>query len=377
MNNPAAVRLGSLKFIRILIYWHYRMKALRTKILILLSMLMTSLLLNAQEDTFNTSAEALPELFRKDIPLKIRLRYSNKSLKRDTNDSTYLQSMIWFSEGDTWDSLPADLRARGNFRRKTCYFAPLKIRIKRSKSVSTPFQGSEKLKMVLPCQLDRNTGDYVLREYLAYKIFERVAPFHFKTRLAEVTLIEDKGRREVTHEFYGFLIEDMDHLCKRYEGQEVKRLIHPLQQDDLASAQNDLFEFMIANTDFSTTQQHNQKLLFVKKRIIPLPYDFDMSGLVNAPYAAVTNIQNLEGSITQVTDRIYKGYERDTALLQRVRLDFLQKRPEILSELEAIESFFQDPLQYREAYEFLESFFGIVEDDKKFERQVLNRLRTR
>jgi hypothetical protein len=353
------------------------MKAHWAKILILFSYLMTSLMLYAQEDTSNTSAEALPELFRKDFPLNIRLRYSNKFLKRDTNDSTYLQSVIWFSEGDTWDSLPADLRARGNFRRKTCYFAPLKIRIKRSKSTSTPFQGSEKLKMVLPCQLDRYTGDYVLREYLAYKIFERVAPFHFKTRLAEVTLIEDKGRREVTHEFFGFFIEDMDYLSKRYEGHEVKRLIHPLQQDDLASAQNDLFEFMIANTDFSTTQQHNQKLLFVKKRIIPLPYDFDMSGLVNAPYAAVTNIQNLEGSITQVTDRIYKGYERDTALLQRVRLDFLQKRPEILSELEAIESFFQDPLQYREAYEFLESFFGIIEDDKKFERQVLNRLRTR
>ncbi len=353
------------------------MKAFRAIILILFSLLMTSLFSYGQEDTSNTPVEALPELFRKDSPLNIRLRYSNRSLKRDTNDSTYLQSMIWFSEGDTWDSLPADLRARGNFRRKTCYFAPLKIRIKRSKSASTPFQGSEKLKMVLPCQLDRNTGDYVLREYLAYKIFERVAPFHFKTRLAEVTLIEDKGRREVTHEFYGFFIEDMDHLCKRYEGQEVKRLIHPLQQDDLASAQNDLFEFMIANTDFSTTQQHNQKLLFVKKRIIPLPYDFDMSGLVNAPYAAVTNIQNLEGSITQVTDRIYKGYERDTALLQRVRRDFLQKRPEILSELEANETFFQDPLQYREAYEFLESFFGIVEDDKKFERQVLNRLRTR
>ncbi len=362
---------------RILRYPDGLMKKTRNLISILAGIFTMVSLLNAQDVVDDPSPEELPFLFREDTPLPIQLRYSNKSLKRETNDSTYLESMIWFSDGDLWDSVAVNLRARGNFRRKTCYFAPLKLKFKKSKSALTPFRGSEKLKMVLPCQLDRNTGDYVLREYLAYKLYESVSPFHFKTRLAEIKLLEDKGRREVDHEFFGFFIEDMDGLCERYGGQEIKRLIHPLQQDDLASAQNDLFEFMIANTDYSTEQQHNQNLLFVDKRIIPVPYDFDMSGLVNAPYAAVTNIQNLSGSISQVTDRIYKGYEREEALLQDVRRDFLSKRPEMLAELEQLEGYFQDPLQYREAYAFLESFFVILEDDKKFERQVLNRLRTR
>ncbi|GGD50831.1 hypothetical protein [Muriicola marianensis] len=335
------------------------------------------LVLSAQEASKDYPGQELPELFRSESPLQLRLRYSNKSLKQDTNDSTYLESMIWSSRGGGWDSLPVSLRARGNFRRKTCYFAPLKLKFRKSKTRSTLFEGSEKLKMVLPCQLDRNTGDYVLKEYLAYKLYETVAPYHFKTRLAEVSLFEERGRREVTHEFFGFLIEDMDFLCERYGGQELKRLVHPLQHDDEASVFNAFFEFMIANTDYSTKQQHNQKLLFTEKRIIPVPYDFDMSGLVNAPYAAVTNIQNLSGSITQVTDRIYKGYERDTEILEGVRRVFLNKRSELLAELDEIEPYFQDMRQFREAQKFLQAFFEILEDDKKFERQILDRLRTR
>lgn len=331
----------------------------------------------AQVAIGDSSLSSLPELFREERPLSVRFRYSNKKIKRETNDSTYLESVIWYREGEQWDSLPVNIRARGNFRRETCYFAPLKLKFKKSRSQSSPFRGSERLKMVLPCQLHRNTGDYVLREYLAYKLYECVAPFHFKTRLAEISLFDDRGRREVEFNFYGFFIEDMELLCHRYQGQEIKRRIHPMQQDDLASAQNEFFEYMIANTDYSTKQLHNQKLLFAQNRIIPLPYDFDMSGLVNAPYAEVTNIQNLQGNITHVTDRIYKGYERDLTILEHVREDFLSKKSDLLEEAESLKPLFQDQLQYRNAYDFLLTFFTVLEDDKKFEREILNRLRTR
>ncbi len=321
--------------------------------------------------------DSLPLLFRNNSPLSLQLRYSNKEVKRKTNDSVYLQSRIWHRIGEQWDSLPVRIRARGNFRRKTCYFAPLKLKFKRSSTKTTIFAGSEELKMVLPCLLERYSGDYVLKEYLAYQLYEVISPYHFKTRLAEVSFFDDRGRREVDHHFYGFLIEDIDHLCKRYRGQEVKRRVHPLQQDGLASVRNAFFEYMIANTDFSTKQLHNQKLLFAEKRIIPVPYDFDMSGLVNAPYAAVTNIQNLSGSISQVTDRIYKGYERERSHLDQVRGEFIQKKPELLKKLTDLQELFEDTAQYREAHDFLLSFFEIIEDDKKFEREIANRLRSR
>jgi hypothetical protein len=332
----------------------------------------------AQEIDKTAIEKGVQPLFGSEVPLLLQLRYSNKDMKRDTNDSTYLQSMVWFKEANTsWDSLPVDLRARGNFRRENCYFAPLKLKFRKGNTKGSLFQGSEKIKMVLPCLLDRNSGDYVLKEYLAYKLYEYVGDYHFKTRLTRIELFEERGKRKVEHNLLGFMIEDMDQVAERYGGKEVKRIIHPLQHDAIASLQNAFFEYMIANTDYSTKQQHNQKILFAEKRIIPVPYDFDMCGLVNAPYAAVTNIQNLSGSITQVTDRIYKGYEREEAQLFEVRKLFLDKKEEMLQEVAALKDLFQDPTQYRQADAFINTFFDILEDDKKFSRNILGRQRTR
>lgn len=331
-----------------------------------------------QDTAVSTGNKPVRPLFRSEAPLLLQLRYSNKAMKKDTNDSTYLQSMVWFKEADTsWDSLPVNLRARGNFRRANCYFAPIKLKFKKKHTEDGLFQGTEKIKMVLPCLLDRNSGDYVLKEYLAYKLYEQIGSYHFKTRLTHIELFEERGRRKVEHNLIGFMIEDMDHVAERYDGKEIKREIHPLQHDAIASLQNSFFEYMIANTDYSTKLQHNQKILFTEKRIIPVPYDFDMCGLVNAPYAAVTNIQNLSRSITQVTDRIYKGYEREEEQLYEVRDVFLEKKDEMLEEVVALKELFRDPNQYRRAHAFIIDFFEILEDDKKFNKNILGQQRTR
>ena len=87
-------------------------------------------------------------------------------------------------------------------------------------------------------------------------------------------------------ELEAFMIEDIANVADRNRGKRLKRTVHPLQQDHLSSVQNDFFQFMIGNTDFSSAYQHNEKLIFVDGRqAIPIPYDFDMSGMVNAHYA--------------------------------------------------------------------------------------------
>ena len=102
-----------------------------------------------------------------------------------------------------------------------------------------------------------------------------------------------------------------------------------------------------------------------------------MSGLVNANYAAVTNVQNISGSISEVTQRIYKGYERDIELLQQVRTQYLAKKTQLLSALELLKDEFEDRTQYSEAEKFIESYFEILESDKKFKKNILDRLRSR
>ncbi len=311
-------------------------------------------------------------------PLMIQLKYSIKEVKKQTNDSTYLASNLWYKDrSERWDSIDIKLRARGNFRRKNCYYAPLKIKIKKADAKGTMFEKTTKFKLVLPCLIEKNNDDYVLKEYIAYKLYEIIAPYHFKTRLTKIELLEKRGKRTNKHQLFGFIIEDIDAVAKRYNAREIERIIHPLQQDAVASIQNAFFQYLIANTDFSTKLQHNQKIIFSDKKIIPVPYDFDMSGLVNANYAAVTNVQNISGSISEVTQRIYKGYERDIELLQQVRTQYLAKKTQLLSALELLKDEFEDRTQYSEAEKFIESYFEILESDKKFKKNILDRLRSR
>ena len=328
-------------------------------------------ILPAQQIVGETTA-----LFSSQKLLSIKLRMSIKEVKKNTNDSTYLESKLYYkSEAQVWDSLKIELRARGNNRRENCYYAPLRLKLSKSVSKGTPFEGNKKLKLVLPCLIEANNDDYVVREYMAYKLYEIVAPVHFKTRLVNVEFIEEKGKRTISNDLKGILIEDIDNVANRLNGNEIKRRIMPLEQDDLASIRNSFFQYMIANTDYSTTYNHNGKLLFVDKKIVPLPYDFDMSGLVDASYAVVSNVQNLTLNIESVTERVYKGYKRDELLFAQVRQEFINKKSKMFGMIDSLETYFQDNNQFIRAKRFVSEFFEIIEDDIRFKKNILDKVR--
>ena len=322
-----------------------------------------------------TVGETTP-LFLNQEPLPIKLRMSIKDVKKKTNDSTYMESVLYFkNNSEAYDSLKIELRARGNNRLDNCYYAPLKLKMKKSNTDKTPFEGNKKLKLVLPCLIESGNDDNVVKEYMAYKLFEIVTPIHYKTRLTNIEFIEERGKRAKAKDIKGILIEDVDNVAARLNGNEMKRRVLPLQQDDLASIRNSFFQYMIANTDFSTTYNHNEKLLFVNKKIVPLPYDFDMSGLVNASYAVVSNVQNMRLGIEEVTERVYKGYRRDPLLFEMVRQEFFNNKPKMFETIDAMEEYFKDKNEFRRAKRFIESFFEIIEDDRSYKWNILDKLR--
>lgn len=309
-------------------------------------------------------------------PLELSLTASIKSLKKETNDSTYLESTLAFADrSQPKDSIELLVRARGNSRRSNCYFAPLKLKFRTSDIRGTLYEGHKELKLVLPCLIGSLSDDYVLKEYLAYKLFEVVSPYYYQTRLAHVEFIELKGRRERSHDLMGFLIEDHSTLAGRLDGKRMRKNLPPQMQDPRASIINNLFQFAIGNTDFSLRKQHNQRLYYIQGKYVSIPYDFDMAGLVNAPYATVSNVQTLDYQPSSVRERAYKGFLRDTVLMQQVRQEFLDARPGIMEELEALQPYFKDRGQYEEAQKYLQGFFDILGDDRKFEREILRRMR--
>jgi hypothetical protein len=346
-------------------------------------------------------------LFNSETILHFKLQYFNKQVKKDTDKKNSIQADLIYGQENNWDTISVHLNARGNFRKATCYFPPLKMTIKKSFSKNTIFDGHKKLKLVLPCLLQTRNNDDVLKEYLAYKIYELIATEHFKTRLATVEYVDTRNVKTEIHPLAVFLpkkirntsiyegeqalaskkpktyllkaiiIEDEKIVAKRNGANVLKRFVHPLNQAEIPSITNAFFQFMIGNTDFSTAYQHNQKLIFKEGKTIPLPYDFDMSGLVNASYAVVSNVQNTTLDITIVKERAYRGFERDIKRFQDVRELFLSKQSEILHLFDDYKIHFDETRSFMEAKAYILSFFAILKNDAKFESQIVLKARVK
>ncbi|WP_265243258.1 hypothetical protein [Muriicola sp. Z0-33] len=341
-------------------------------------LLLATTIYGQQTDEVATN-NVVTRLFSSEEVLPIKLVYSNKEMRNETNDSTYLKSELVYQMTDgSWDTLAVKLRARGNNRRENCYFPPVKIRIKKSARAGTLFEGNKKLKLVLPCLIQSDNNDNVLKEFMAYKLYEIISPYHYKTRRVAIDFTELRRNKSKNHKLKGILIEDIDLVAERHNGKELKRAVHPLEQDNICSLQNDFFQYMIGNTDFSVAYQHNEKLIFTEdKKTMPVPYDFDMSGLVNASYSVVSQVQNETLSITSVTQRLYRGFRRNPSLYQEVRKQFLSKKPQFFEIIDGLETSFDNPKEFKAARDFIEEFFAVLADDSKYKARILNKARTK
>ena len=204
-------------------------------------------------------------------------------------------------------------------------------------------------------------------------MYEKISPYHFNTRRVDITFSEIKGKKTNEFELVGFLIEDDKRVAKRHKGKVFERFIHPMAMNHLTSVQNAFFQFLLGNTDFSVAYQHNGKLLYVDKDIIPLPYDFDMSGWVNPSYATV----NTSLGIQSVQERKYRGFKRDDQYFYQVRDEFLEKKALLMDLVASFENDFSDPREYQNMLEFMNDFFEIIQDDKQFEKRIVAEARSK
>ena len=312
-------------------------------------------------------------LYKDQTPLSIKLNYSNKEVNAKTDDSAYIKTNMEFLHEEKWSSIELRIRARGNFRRSECYFPPIKMKIKKDQYNETLFDGNKSMKLVLPCKLEPENNDNILQEFIAYKIYEQISPYHFKTRRVDIDFNEIRGKKTKNFKLKGFLIEDDKRVAKRHEGKVFERYIHPMTMQHLTSVQNAFFQYLLGNTDFSVAYQHNGKLLYVDKKIIPLPYDFDMTGWVNPSYATV----NSTLGISSVQDRVYRGFKRDQEYFDQVREQFIDKKSQLMQIVSSFENEFSNPKEYENMFDFMEDFFEVLESDSNFEKAIVSKARTR
>jgi hypothetical protein len=254
-------------------------------------------------------------LFNSSKPLKLEIYLDKKQLLKDTGDDRkYHPALIKYqSQENQVQEIKIKIQTRGNFRRNPshCNMAPLRFKISKDVSQSDNiFSGQKKLKLVIPCrQENEKYQEYIILEYLIYRSYELFSEFGYKTRLVSITMI-DSIKPEKLLEFTGFFIEETDQLAQRNNGivKDLKKY-HPEQINRLQMTFVNVFQYLIANTDWSVQVGHNIKLLFVDNQPVPyaIPYDFDWSGIISPPYA----VPAPQLGINNVGDRIFRGYKRE------------------------------------------------------------------
>ncbi len=323
-------------------------------------------------------AEAAP-LFHSFEPIRITLTTDVEWLIDERNDSVEVEGTATFAESDgTLRELPVEVRARGNFRRdkRNCNFPPLRLDFPTSQMEGTVFEGQDKLKLVTPCHDGRDAyQNYIFDEYLAYRVLNAITPYSFQVRLVEITYVDVEDDYETRTKF-GFLIEDEDEMAARNRATMIEaNQFHPSRMEASHSVTVALFNYMIANSDWSPVYFHNSKMLRTEDgRYLSVPYDFDWSGVVNARYAA----PDPSLSIRNVRQRIFRGFCRPELQHGPAVAPFAAARDEIV-ELYAsfgalgLEDF--DEGDAEDGLKYYEDFWKVVDDPEEFQDEIVDECR--
>jgi hypothetical protein len=322
---------------------------------------------------FQAQAQDVP-LFKSKETLHIRATGSIKSIKKKSNDSTFVTGKFQYRQDTSWITVPVQTRVRGNFRLKNCFFPPLKVKFNKKDVASTLFAGNKSLKLVLPCQTSYEKDGLIRREYLCYQFYALFTPYFFRTRLAEFELSEITKKNPRSFLLLSFFVEDNSMVAKRNHAEVIDtKGINPGRFDMKHSVRNDFFQYMIGNADWSAVYQHNSNVLLAEGKYIPLSYDFDMSGFVDASYAHA-NAPTL--GTGNPRERVYRGFCKPESVMEEVRKEFLERESAVHALIDEHATYF-DKSEVKDMHGYINEFFEILKSDNRFKYSIVNQCRTR
>lgn len=306
-------------------------------------------------------------LFASDAPIRLTIRGPISTLVSKRSGGA-LPATLVAPDG----TYPITLAPRGITRLKSdvCQFPPLRVEFTQRPAAASLFQGQHRLKLVTHCKQSADFQQKVLLEYAAYRMYNLLTPLSFRARLATIDYVDDNGRPYVSR--IGFFLEDIDDVARR-NGMAVAHMGPrvPLGQiEALGGARFAVFNYMISNYDWSMRAGpegdsccHNGRLLAAIPStgvLTPVPYDFDFSGLVDAPYAGVP-----EGvPIETLSERNYRGYCSHVAQARTVAAEMSRRRAELTGVLASVPGM-TDRTRKRAA-SFLDGFYRDVDSGRIF-----------
>jgi hypothetical protein len=323
--------------------------------------------------------ERLPDpLFQSTEILDVRIVAPLTTIQRERPDEDELPATFEYTDSaGKAITLDIKIRARGNFRRQKgiCDFPPIRLNFAKSQTKDTLFHKQDKVKLVTHCQGTDRYDQVVLREYITYRILNAMTDASFRVRLMKITYVDSEGAAKDDVR-YGFIIEDKDRLAKRLAKTVLDipsttvRSLDP-EYTNLIS----VFQYLVGNTDFSMIQGvehepccHNHVLFGNDgEKIWSIPYDFDQSGLVNAPHAG----PNPRFKLRSVRSRLYRGRCVNNRLLDATIAKYMDKRGEIMAAINELDDSSKQSLD--SMTRFVDDFYGILESEKRRNRELVKK----
>ncbi len=332
-------------------------------------------------DSLRRIAQTVP-LFASHDVIELRIEAPFTTIFKDRDqDSEYHPGVLAYVD-ESGDSVVLDIRAktRGSFRlkRRTCGFPNLHVNFRRGQVDSTLFAGQNRVAIVAHCQDDKPEYEqFTLQEYLIYRTFNLLTDKSIRVRLVRSTYVDTDGERETVTK-YMFILEPYEMVAARFAWQVLEvPAVPPRELDRFSLPLVDVFQYMIGNTDWSMFQKstdgnccHNGKLIgTMSGPVIPLPYDFDWSGVISAPYAKPAP----DVGVSHVRQRRYWGICRPDEEFAPVFELFNDRRSEIYDLWRRQEGLEESRLE--RTIEYFDEFYEIINDSGKTKREIVMKCR--
>ena len=307
------------------------------------------------------------KFFEEESTVNATLEMDLKDLLAKKAPDRFLPATISFTTKDgTTITEKIEASVRGNFRRETCFMPGLKLNFK--KDTNSSLYKFKELKLSNGCNTGDESGQLVVKEFLAYKMYNLLTDMSLRVRFMNVSFKDVSGKKK-PYTQYAFLIEDVDEMAKRNNMVEIEGTQYNTEQtnrDQMTIVT--LFEYLIANTDWSVPAYHNVKLIGPKDvtgtRPYVVAYDFDICGFVDPPYATID--EQLQEQISSVRERLNRGFPRTMEELKIAVKLYNDKKEKIIGMIKSNE--YLSSKEKSKSVSYIEDFYKIINNDRDLQR---------
>jgi len=320
------------------------------------------------------------KLFEDSSEWKVTLTGPWRKIQNNSSKDARYPAQLTYPGADGQEiTVDIEVAPRALTRRRICDFPPLKVYFDKEKMKGTELRGNKSLKLVTYCDLNRKYEQYYIKEFLVYRIYNLITDYSFRVKPLIVDY-QEIGRKSKPVTRFSFLIEDADEVADHNDLEKLTvSKVPPGDLHPVETSYFSLFQYMIGNLDFAATGGpdknkccHNAKIIGKSIDETPkyvIPYDFDSTGLVNAHYAAPPD----KLKVRNVRQRLYRGFCVQNHTLTQAAERFQEKKPEIMALFE--NDVHLSNSSRKRAISYLEDFYEVLDDPKRFKREITDKCR--